>query len=256
MFANERQNKICEILDKKGAVTTSALMERFNVSIETVRRDLLQLEQQKLLKRVHGGAVANTRMKPFFTLEERNSELNDEKKELSLAAINFIEENDCIFVDTGSTAIYFSEALKEMFSSLTVVTHSADVFDILKNHKNFSVILTGGHYNKEEKSFYGTLALDMLSNICVNKAFICPSAVSLSYGICDYEHELCTIQKFVIQNTDLVYILADSSKFEKKALIKTSDMKKEYIYITDSNLSEEIKRLYKENDINVISKEK
>lgn len=249
MFANERQEKIYELLQKNGAVTTSGLVEAFKVSIETVRRDLLNMELEGRLKRVHGGAVAKNDMKPFFDLKKRNTEFEEEKEELSKKAMEFINEGDIIGIAEGSTAIFFSKALKENFSNLTIITNSLDVFNLLYNHMEFSVILCSGHFLKTENAFYGALTLEALSTLHIQKSFIFPSAVSLENGIGYYLEEFYQLQKEYIRRSDEVFVLADNSKFEKNALLKISDMNKNYIYITDSKLPDELMSLYKENDI-------
>ncbi|MBQ3181692.1 MAG: DeoR/GlpR transcriptional regulator, partial [Clostridia bacterium] len=244
MFAHKRQNEIFESIKKFGAVTTADLVKEFNVSVETIRRDLLYMEQQGLLKRVHGGAVENQNMKHFATLDVRNEEFSEEKRMLSQNAIKFIEEKDIICVDTGSTANCFARVLKENFSELTVVTNSLDVFNILSNHKDFKLILCGGHFLREENGFYGGLVLDALSKIHVQKAFIFPSAVSIEFGICDYQEEFYQVQKQMLKCADEVFVLADSSKFEKSALLKLDDLKSEYFYVTDDKLSIGLENLY------------
>ena len=251
MFANERQDKIYDMIQNNGAVTTAGLVNFFAVSIETIRRDLLAMEQDGRLTRVHGGAVAKTAMKPFKKLEERNNEFREQKYELSLKAAEFISEGDIIGIDSGSTAIFFAEVLKERFSKLTIVTHSMDIFEMLSDYKDFSVILCGGHYLREENAFYGELTLGMLNSLHIQKAFIFPSAVSFEYGISDYQKDLYQIQKQFMKLSNEIYILADSSKFEKTALLKLSNMNPEYIYITDSSLQNEIVKLYGENDIKI-----
>ncbi len=247
MFAKERQDKIYDMLQKNGAVTTASLVEVFAVSIETIRRDLLNMEQQGRLLRVHGGAVANGDMKPFLALTERNEIYGSQKQNLARKATELICEGDIIGIDSGSTANALAEALKEKFARLTVITHSLDVFHILRDC--FSVILCGGQYMPQENSFHGSLTLDMLKNLHMQKVFLCPSAVSLKYGICDYQDDLYLVQKQLLQSADEIFILADSSKFEQKALLKLADMKQEYSYVTDNELTDEIKKLYKENDI-------
>ena len=183
MLAKERQDKIYELIQRDGAVLTSQLVKEFGVSIETIRRDLLAMEQHGLLVRVHGGAVSKCEMKPYLELENRNREFLEQKRELSLRATNFIHEGDIICIDAGSTAISFAEAVRDKFSSLFVVTHSLDVFNILYNYKDFSVILLGGHFLKGENAFYGSLTLEMLDKLHMQKAFIFPTAVSLEFGI-------------------------------------------------------------------------
>lgn len=251
MFAHKRQNEIFERLQKFGAVTTADLVKEFNVSVETIRRDLLYMEQQGLLKRVHGGAVESQNMKQFATLSVRNEELSEEKRKLSQNAVKFVQNGDIICVDTGSTANCFAQALKENFSDLTVVTNSLDVFNILSNYEDFKLILCGGHFLRGENGFYGGLVLDTLSKIHVQKAFIFPSAISIEFGICDYQEELYQVQKQMIKSADEVYVLADNSKFEKSALLKLDDLKSEYTYITDGKLPKGIENLYIENGIKI-----
>ena len=252
MFAKERQDIIYKMVQKDGAVTTNTLIETFGVSIETVRRDLLYMERSGLLNRVHGGAVSVGDMKPFNVLKQRNLENSNQKREVAEKAVNFVQEGDIIGVDAGSTAVLLAEALKSRYSKLTVVTYSSDVFEILKDHADFSVILCGGHYLKHENAFYGPMTLNMLEGLHVQKAFICPSAISLEFGICDYQQEFYLIQRKMIENSGCTYILADSSKFEKKALLKLDDMKPEYCYVTDDLLSEALRKVYRENNIRIV----
>lgn len=251
MFANERHGIISKMIKTDGAVTTSELVSFFKVSIETIRRDLLYMEQQGLLKRVHGGAVSAGEMKSFLTLEKRNEENNAFKRELAKAAANLISEGEIIGIDSGSTTVFFAQELAKKFSKLTVITHSLDIFNILHRHKDFSVILCGGYFNAEENSFYGNLVTDALSSLRADKVFVCPSALSLKSGICDFQPDLYEVQRKLLSIGNKVYILADSSKFEKTALLKMDDMKSEFTYVTDSNLPKNLLKLYKENNITI-----
>lgn len=254
MFAKERQDLIYKKVCENGAVTTADLVQTFDVSIETIRRDLLCMEKGRLLKRVHGGAVAIGEMRRVNSLDMRNEENSREKAELAEAAASLVNEGDIIGIDAGSTAISLANALKENFSKLTVITHSLDVFEILCKHEDFKVILCGGNFLKDENAFYGTLTLDTLSRLNMQKVFIFPSAISLKHGICDYQQDLLQVQKKLLECSDSAYILADSTKFEKQALLKLDETREEYIYITDSNLTEELRKIYKENNINIITR--
>lgn len=251
MLAQERQDQIFKMLQKNGAVTASKLVTQFDVSLETVRRDLLEMERQGRLTRVHGGAVTKSDMKEFFDLDKRNTEFFDEKKSLARKATDFIREGDVIAVDGGSTAVPFAEALKARFESLTIVTYSLDIFNRLCDHADFSVILCSGDYDKKEKAFYGPYALHMLESFHAQKAFIFPSGVSLEQGVFDFQTNIYAMQMKMMRSADEIFILADSSKFEKTALYKLSDMEKGYTYITDGNLPTELLELYRENDITI-----
>ncbi len=255
MLANERQRRIQEMLLRDGAVTTTNLMQTFQVSIETIRRDLLFMEQEGLLTRVHGGAVPLGGMMPFSDLAHRNQEYGEEKQAVGRIAASLVREGDYIAIDSGSTAISFARAIKARFERLTVVTYSTDVFDILRDHRNFTLILCGGYFMQGENSCFGKLTLDALEQLHVQKSFVFPTAISLDQGICGYQQDFLLLEQKLLDIADHTCILADSSKFEKNALLKLDDMRPEYTYVTDSGLPGELRRLYEENGLRVITEE-
>lgn len=256
MLARERRNIIEALIREKGAVTTGDLMDRFNVSLETVRRDLLDMEQAGKLMRVHGGAVKKGDVIPFVELRQRNREHGREKEELARYAVQFIKNGDVIGIDAGSTAIAVAKEIRNRFSKLTVVTFSLDVLDILRENEGIDIILVGGRFMPTENAFFGTLTQETFKNIYVSKWFLFPAALSLEHGeYCDLE-EHAALYRQLAASAGQAYILADSSKFEQKALLKVGDMNPNHIYITDSGLSVELQKLYKENEITVVTSER
>lgn len=252
MLANSRQDAIRSLLHTEGAVTVNRLVEEFNVSIETVRRDLLTMEKAGLLRRVHGGAIPVNDMVPFQPLTTRLKAQNPQKDALCRAAAQLVNEGDYISIGTGSTPVHFAQVLQKNFNRLTVVTYSPQVFQVLQDKPGFELILVGGKYLPEENSFYGQLTMDTLQQLHVQKSFVFPSAISLEHGICGYQEPLYPQQRILLQHCDQGYILADSSKFERKALYRIDDMRPEYIYVTDSQLSLELRQIYEENGRRVI----
>lgn len=253
MLAKERYTHILNTIRKNGAVTTGELMEALQVSIETVRRDLLHLERLGQLQRVHGGAVSQGEMQPYQALPQRLEANASGKTELCEVAALLVNEDDIIFVDSGSTAVFFAKALLAKGIRLTVVTHSMDVFEILSGKENFQVILCGGFYDSAEKAFHGHLTLDTLRQLHVGKAFLCPSAISLRSGVWDYHPALVQVQAQVIAASDQVVFLADSDKFEKNAMLKLSDASTNHIYVTDSAFPQNYKQLYEDHGLHVIT---
>ncbi len=252
MFADERYKEIRRILNERGSVTVSELMERFHVSIETVRRDLMAMEQQRELKRVHGGAVRLTQMRQFKQVSLRKQENFQEKNELSMAGIQLVREGDIISIDYGSTAILFARALKGRFRKLTVVTHSLDVFHELEQETEYKRILAGGEYLDSESAFYGELATQFMEGLHVEKAFVFPSAVSLEGGVQDFITELVPVQKSFIRHADKIFVMADSSKIEKMALMKICDLDMCDAVITDGGLDEGIRERYLQANVRIL----
>lgn len=252
MFANERKLIILELLNSKHSLTVSELMETFNVSIETVRRDLEYLEKQQLLKRVHGGAISVQKMNRFNDVEIRFTENMDQKEELCQAAMQYINEGDTIAIDSGTTAAAFARHLKINFQSLTVITYSSEVFAILSDKPNIKVIITGGQYLPKEKIFCGFLSSEALNKFHFSKSFIVPSALSLKHGAQDFIHEVYENQLSLIRNSNEVYLLADSSKFEKTGNLRLCSLLPEYTIITDHLLPDSVFDLYRKNNLNLI----
>ena len=252
MLANRRHEIIVNLLRTEGAVTVSHLVEEFDVSLETVRRDLLLLEKAGLLRRVHGGAVSLGEMKPYKPPQSRQQDFTQEKEQLCQNAADLVCEGDYIAIGTGTTPVYFAQTLKKRFKKLTVVTYSYSVFAALSDTE-YDLILLGGQYMSQEQCFSGQITLDGLQQLRVMKSFVFPSAVSMEYGIFGYEQNLYPLQRQLLSCCDQAYILADSSKFERKALYKVADMRPEYIYVTDPQLPDELAQIYRDNGLQVIT---
>ncbi len=253
MIAFERYKYICSLIEEKGFVSVGELSKALSVSGETIRRDILYLENQNKLIKTHGGAIGiQQRIEPR-TLDVRNDECPDLKDELSEYALNLINEDDIIVIDSGSTAIHFCKKIARRFDKLTVVTNHTDVADCFKSCKNFTVIVSGGYFLPEENAFYGDLASEFLEKLHVSKAFLFPSAISLKNGITSCNPKLATVQKTYFKISDKVIIMADSSKFESSGFIKLSDVTPLYTFVTDKSLNKEIYDLYKEKGLNIIN---
>lgn len=253
MLANRRHEIILSLLRTEGAVTVSHLVEEFGVSLETVRRDLLLLEKEGLLRRVHGGAVSLGEMKPPKSLQSRQQDFPEEKDQLCQIAADLICEGDYIAIGTGSTPEHFAQVLKKRFRKLTVVTYSYNVFEVLSDMPEYDLVLLGGQYMPEEQCFYGQLTMDALKELRVMKSFVFPSAISMEYGISGYAANLYPLQRQLLSCCDQAYILADSSKFERKALYKVADLRPEHIYVTDDKLPEDLAQIYRDNGLTVIT---
>ena len=153
MLANRRHEIIVERIRTEGAVTASHLVEEFGVSLETVRRDLLLLEREGHLRRVHGGAVSLGAMKPYKPPQSRQQDFTDEKQQLCENAADLVQEGDYIAIGTGTTPVYFAQVLKQRFKKLTVVTYSYAVFAALSAFSSaLGLAFIGKDENQEKKN--------------------------------------------------------------------------------------------------------
>lgn len=254
MLANDRQEKILEIIERDGSVKTSQLVEIFDVSLETVRRDFDVLEKQGYLEKVYGGAVLKNReSNKTLTYSLREKKNVEEKKEVARLAINLIEEGDTIALNASTTNLEIAKLIKERFSQLTVITNSLMIANELAEVIGINLILAGGIYNKSEFAFLGEVTAEMFHNFSVDKVFICVGGISLKRGLTDYLMDEILVERKMIDIAEKIYILADSTKIESNSLIKLSDLKENMVIVTDSKLRDEIKVEYENKGVKIIN---
>ena len=252
MLVSQRHNQIQTLLRENGAVTIAGLMETFNISMETARRDLAAMEKAGLLSRVHGGALPLDTGWLYRPLRERMQDQQTQKHAIAKAATELVSEGEYIFIGGGSTALAFAQELRKRVRKLTVVTYSLDVLDALKDLPDYAVLLAGGQYYEEERAFIGPVAAAFLSNIRVQKAFFFPSLLSLEDGITCYAAELVQRINPILRQSDQVYVLADNSKFQKKAQYQVCPMRQDFIYIADKDLPQALRKKYADQQLQFI----
>ncbi|WP_294705945.1 DeoR/GlpR family DNA-binding transcription regulator [uncultured Fusobacterium sp.] len=252
VLAEERREDIIKELEKTKVVKALELAKKYDVGVETIRRDFDVLEKQGILKKIYGGATLKTDIPSEITYATRMNTDIDEKNEIAEKAITLIEENDSIFLNDSSTNIFLSKLIKKKINSLTVITNSLIIASELSNCENYNIILAGGFLDTKEQAFFGPISEDIISQFIVNKAFLSVSSISLNNGITDFPLKEVNIQKEMIKYSKEVIILANSQKFETTALIKVSDLKNIKAIITDSKLKTEIYETYKKDNINII----
>ena len=250
MLSEQRYSRILELLAQNGIVKATDLMREFDVSSETVRRDLFLLEKKGHLKRVYGGAVASSAANIPFSVRE--NDMRPQKEEIARKAISLISDGDIIAIDSGTTALVMAELLLQVEKRITVITHSLAAFQMLVQSPYFKVYLTGGEYLAEESALCGNITEENIKQFHVNKVFLCPVGVSLSHGYTEFFSQLASLSRTYLSIADKAVYLVDSSKFEHAALMKISEVSKKDIIITDSGLSDEMFELYEKKDITVL----
>jgi DeoR family fructose operon transcriptional repressor len=240
-------------LEQKGSIIATDIANELGVSIETVRRDLIMLETHGKLKRVFGGAVRVGGAKHFESFETRLDKNADLKAELSRYAVGMIDNGDIIVMESGSTATEMAKILLNSNLDITIITHSNTVFNILK--EKFRVVLIGGEYIKEDDCFGGMLAEDFLKKFHVHKAFIFPSAINFEHGIEGYLLNNASIDRVMVDIADRTFVLFDSEKIGTRAMYSIMPLSPDFIYVTDSKVTDAQKREFEKMGLVLISEE-
>lgn len=257
MLAEERYHRIMELLRTERAVKVAELTKLFQVSAETVRRDLDYLEMEGCLKKVYGGAVLEQVDASTPTFREREHQFQENKLEAAQLVCRFVKEGDSIALDAGTTSLEIAKVLKERYEKLTILTHSIAVVNELLDKPSFTVMLAGGVVHPAEVSTIGAVCVEQLRQYRVNFYFLTPSGISLHSGItsgitsCGFED--VEVQRVMADIAGRVIVLCNSSCFDKVCLLKVCDLIRAECILTDSKLLPAIRKQYEAADIRIIT---
>ena len=224
----ERRRRMLEALRSEGALDVAGLSERFQVTQETVRRDLTVMERHGLLHRVHGGAVAADAGRSVATLPVRMSLAPNEKLAIAGAALRHLPSSGAVIVDAGTT----TGRLAELYmggAPLTVLTNSLPVATALAGKPGVTVHTVGGRVRAESLAEVDAAALRTLSEVSVDVAFIGASGVSARHGFSTADPAEAAVKRAMIRAAKRVIVLADHSKlgvelFSRFAAISDPDL--------------------------------
>jgi DeoR family fructose operon transcriptional repressor len=246
-----RKKIILKTLNEQGILSTQEVMKECGVSEITIRRDLIELEAKGLLIRTHGGAVTSKAGDQLFTFDLKINQNRQNKEEICKTASRFIENNDIIFIDCGTTLSYLTKYITKI-ESLIVITNSLPIVSELINFSNIKVILIGGEVTSERKAIYGPVAGNNIRQYHANKAFIGVDGVSLQNGLSSFDEKEAAITLKMAENSDQVFLLCDSSKIEKNSFVKFAPFSLIDYLITDKEVDSEYLEKYRKSNINIV----
>lgn len=253
MNSSIRLNEIERFIQIKNQVSVSELSEKWEITEETVRRDLDKLVIKGSIKRVHGGAVwvkdsdVNKNQIDFYKRQVTNVK---EKRKIAVLASDLIATKRTIFADASSTVVETLKSIKDN-PGLTVVTNSCEIFKEVNSYKS-NLISTGGFYNSNSQSFQGIIAKESISRYHSELTIIGSRGLDLESGATDSYESEWEIKKEMLKKSDEVALLVDYSKFDKIAFIHLTDLNKINYIITDRKPSKKWLDYCNENQIEII----
>ncbi|WP_086315337.1 DeoR family transcriptional regulator, myo-inositol catabolism operon repressor [Enterococcus sp. 7F3_DIV0205] len=217
----QRIQQIENYIQQQGSISLDELCRVFNVSKNTIRRDINELEKRGTLKKVYGGVVYVENN--LVSFENRNIHNQKEKEQIGQRAAALIEEDDLIYIDSGTTT---SQILKHIDSELpfTLLTNNLDIINLAAAMKNVQLILIGNSYKRKTRSFVGIEDEAVVTRYNINKAFMAATGVSITSGLTNSDLMEYRIKKMIVQRTKDIYLLADSSKFDHSTLLTYSPL--------------------------------
>ncbi|AFM39996.1 transcriptional regulator of sugar metabolism [Desulfosporosinus acidiphilus SJ4] len=243
MFAEERRDKILSKIKSMRRVFAKELADEFQVSIDTIRRDLTQMEEDGLLKRTHGGAVLLSKVRRFPMDEKiRFSEGTEHQNAVAKLAASFIEQGDTIFIG-GASIHYVLLKYLPVDRDFTVITNSLLIAEKLKNFANIEPYIVCGKI-KSEEGIVDPLATEFIRTLRIDKAFLTGGGISASHGLSSSTPEGAIFQRVVAEVSRRKICLANFDKVGTEFFARTLDLRDLDVLITDWEApDEELERI-------------
>lgn len=252
----ERRRLIQKEVEEKGEVRVAYLSEKYNCSEVTIRNDIKALDQEGILKRVHGGAIALEKVRTRKYVAESIYKNIEQKRKIAACAYKFIEDRDTIIIDDASSSFYLALYIKEHPEKrLAVVTNSLLSGNELAGLDHVDLYMIGGHVGGHLAATMGDDALENMKRFRVDKAFIGVHSINFEVGITSIATPQMQVKRAILNMSNNVYVLADSSKFGSGYLSVICPMKDVYKIITDDGVSDgNIKKAQEESVSLVIAR--
>lgn len=242
MFPALRKQQIISLLDKHGPLRSAQLADLLEVSYETIRRDLNELEADETVVRNHGGVQLPSRgSEPSYI--DRSGQSVHEKAAIGRAAAELIKPGMTLIIDVGTTALAVARAIDEKFYG-TVFTCSIPVAIELSNRPNVDVFVNAGKVRTGDLSISGSLTDAFYGDVFPDIAFLGSGGIDVRAGLTDFHLSEVTARRVILQNAERSYILADSTKFGRVAAHRVCSLSEVTGLLTNENPPEDLHRSF------------
>jgi DeoR family fructose operon transcriptional repressor len=237
MYAEERHQAIAELVATRGRVAVTELASHFDVTTETVRRDLSQLERLKLLRRVHGGAVS---MRSVTMLEAQLSDRDQaqaaEKERIARAAVALLPEGGCtLLLDAGSTTIRLAGQLPTS-DQWTVITHAVPIAALLAPLPHVELHLLPGRVRTATQAAVGHATVEAVRHLRADLAFLGTNGISVRHGLSTPDAEEAATKRALIESAQRVVVLSDATKVGQERTVRFAELEDVDVLVTDDSI--------------------
>lgn len=253
MYPEERQQAIAATVMSQGRASVADLAQAYDVTTETVRRDLAVLDRAGLLRRVHGGAVpvrALHLVEP--SVDERESTRAGHKHAIASAAAEFIPQSGAtVLFDAGTTTARVA-ALLPPDRELLIVTNSVPIAARLASLTSVSLQLLGGQVRGLTQATVGERAVGMLESLRVDIAFIGTNGISVRHGLSTPDPGEAAVKRAMVACANFVVVVADSSKIGREEFVSFAPIDRVDVLVTDSEITPEDRAELTKHGVDVV----
>jgi DeoR family glycerol-3-phosphate regulon repressor len=244
-----RQADILALARDAGRLDVEALAERFDVTPQTIRKDLNELCEQGLLQRYHGGAMLPSGV-ANLAYESRRQLATEAKRRIGQKAAELIP-NDCsLLVNIGTTTEQVAMALRG-HKGLMVITNNMNAVNILRGYDDIEVIVAGGVLRHSDGGIVGAPAVEFLRQFKVDYAVIGTSAIDEDGSLLDYDYREVEVARKIVETARCVILVADSLKYERSAPVRIGHISEVDHFVTDATPPERLQRICADHDVKV-----
>ncbi|MCW2307184.1 DeoR/GlpR family DNA-binding transcription regulator [Rhodobium gokarnense] len=250
MYLPPRHTEIVTLAKEHGRVLVEELAARFDVTPQTIRKDLNDLCQRRILSRIHGGAVLPSGTENM-EYEQRRQIAAHEKAAIGVAAAGLIPNDASIIINIGTTTEAVGEALLD-HEGLMVITNNINVANRMRIYPQFEVVIAGGVVRASDGGVVGEAAVDFIRQFKVDYAVIGVSAIDQDGSLLDFDFREVKVAQAIIANTRHVILVSDSTKFERTAPVRIGHLSQVDTFVTDRCELDHIRRMCAENGVELI----
>ena len=250
MYLSPRHADILQMAKDRGRVLVDDLAVHFGVTPQTIRKDLNDLCDQRLLSRIHGGALFPSGI-ANVEYEARRKIAATEKEAIGQAAARIIPDNASLFINIGTTTEEVSKALLD-HSGLMVITNNINVANRMRVYPGMEVVIAGGVVRGSDGGIVGEAAVDFIKQFKVDYAVIGASAIDQDGALLDFDFREVKVAQAIIANARHVILVSDSTKFERTAPVRIGHLSQVDTFITDRCASSAIHKICGDADVQLI----
>ena len=250
MYLSARQSEIVELARAHGRVLVEELASRFDVTPQTIRKDLNDLCDMRQLTRIHGGALFPSGNENV-EYEARRQIAASEKQAIGRAAAEIIPDNASLFVNIGTTTEAVGEALRG-HRGLMIITNNINVANRLRVEPQIEVVIAGGVVRGSDGGIVGEAAVDFIRQFKVDYAVIGTSAIDNDGSLLDFDFREVKVAQAIVANARHVILVADSTKFERTAPVRIGHLSQVNTFITDRCPSDTIREMLEASEVRLL----
>jgi DeoR family transcriptional regulator, deoxyribose operon repressor len=249
-----RWKSIVELVTQRGGISVKEIAQALDVSEMTVRRDLADLESQRVVQRTHGGARlfdSTQILGENYVVREQMQRNVMQKSAIGLRAASLVKPNETIFLDSGSTTPFVAKYIEKDLP-ITVLCYTFLNALEFYGRKNTNLILSGGFFDRDSTVFHSSGCSSFLQGIRADKAFISAAGVDAKLGLTTFFYFEADMKRLMIQSARQIILVADSSKFGKTSISHFADLGQVHTVITDNGIPESQAAMLRERGIELV----